>query len=98
MITSLVWLADRPTDRLTDSLTHCVMSHRLNACYETLSGGLTSEAMTDFTGGVVEKFNFRDELPSNMFAIMLKACERGSLLGCSIDVSHINNNTPSQGD
>ena len=61
----------------------------MNACYETLSGGLTSEAMTDFTGGVVEKFNFRDELPSNMFTIMLKACDRGSLLGCSIDVSKV---------
>ena len=61
----------------------------MNSCYETLSGGLTSEAMTDFTGGVVEKFNFREELPSNMFAIMLKACERGSLLGCSIDVGQV---------
>jgi len=59
----------------------------LCGCYENLSGGLASEAMTDFTGGVTEQFNFREELPDNMFQIMLKANERKSLMGCSIDVS-----------
>ena len=63
------------------------LSSRLHGCYEALSGGLTSEAMTDFTGGLVEKFNFKEELPDNMAQIMLKAKQRGSLMGCSIDVS-----------
>ena len=60
---------------------------RLCGCYETLSGGLASEGMTDFTGGVCEKFNFREELPDNMYQILLKARQRKSLMGCSIDVS-----------
>ena len=60
---------------------------RLNGCYETLAGGLSSEAMEDFSGGVVERFNFREELPDNMFNILLKARQRGAMLGASIDVS-----------
>ena len=62
---------------------------RLGGCYEALSGGLTSEGMEDFSGGVVERFNFREELPDNMFSILLKAWKKGALMGCSIDVSHI---------
>ena len=61
---------------------------RLCGCYEALSGGLASEAMTDFTGGVAERFNFREEVPENMFRILTKAKHRHSLMGCSIDVSY----------
>ena len=60
---------------------------RLHGCYENLSGGLTSEAMEDFTGGVVERFNFRENVPDDLFKQMLKAQHRLSLMGCSIDVS-----------
>ena len=60
---------------------------RLNGCYEALSGGLVSEALTDFTGGLTERFNFANELPHNMFDILYKARRKGSLMGCSIDVS-----------
>ena len=60
---------------------------RLCGCYEALSGGLTSEALTDFTGGLVERYNFHEDTPDNMFQILLKGRERGSLMGCSIDVS-----------
>ena len=62
---------------------------RLAGCYESLSGGLQAEALTDFTGGVCERYNFRDDLPSNMFKIMLRAHKRGALMGCSIDVCGI---------
>ena len=62
---------------------------RLAGCYESLSGGLQAEALTDFTGGVCERFNFREELPSNMFKIMLKAHNRGALMGASIDVNKL---------
>ncbi len=65
-----------------------ILTHRLAGCYEALSGGLTSEALTDFTGGLTERFNFANELPDNMFEIMYKAKKKGSLMGCSIDVSH----------
>lgn len=60
---------------------------RLCGSYGALSGGLASEAMTDFTGGIVERFNFREELPDDMLQILMKAYERHSLMSCSIEVS-----------
>ena len=56
-------------------------------CYELLCGGQTSEAMTDFTGGIVEKIELRNKAPEDLFRTMLKARQRASLMGCSIDVS-----------
>ncbi|EAW92550.1 hCG40434, isoform CRA_e [Homo sapiens] len=57
---------------------------KLHGSYEALKGGNTTEAMEDFTGGVAEFFEIRDA-PSDMYKIMKKAIERGSLMGCSID-------------
>jgi len=45
--------------------------------------------MVDFTGGVTEIFDLRGNPPPNLFDIMLKAVERESMMGCSIDVSHL---------
>ena len=42
--------------------------------------------MEDFTGGVTEFFEV-EEAPKELFRIMRKALERGSLMGSSIDVS-----------
>ena len=44
------------------------------------------EAMEDFTGGVTEFFELA-EAPKDLYSIMRKALQRGSLMGCSIDVS-----------
>ncbi|NP_001085997.1 calpain 9 L homeolog [Xenopus laevis] len=59
---------------------------KLNGSYEALKGGSTLEAMEDFTGGVTETYEIRSA-PANLFEIMDKALKKGSMLGCSIDIS-----------
>lgn len=63
-----------------------IPSFRINGCYEALSGGATTEGFEDFTGGIAEWYELRKP-PPNLFKIIQKALEKGSLLGCSIDVS-----------
>ncbi|XP_078263215.1 calpain-3 [Rhinoraja longicauda] len=57
---------------------------KLHGSYEALKGGNTTEAMEDFTGGVTEFFEVKGA-PKDMYKIMKKASERGSLMACSID-------------
>lgn len=58
---------------------------RINGCYEALSGGSTTEGFEDFTGGIAERHELSNADP-HLFKIIKKALDRGSLLGCSIDV------------
>uniref|UniRef100_A0A3P9IGA1 Calpain 9 n=1 Tax=Oryzias latipes TaxID=8090 RepID=A0A3P9IGA1_ORYLA len=59
---------------------------KLNGSYESLKGGSTMEAMEDFTGGVGEMYETKSA-PENLFSIMKKALDRGSMMGCSIDIT-----------
>ncbi|XP_036292238.1 calpain-9 [Pipistrellus kuhlii] len=60
---------------------------KLNGSYEALKGGSAIEAMEDFTGGVAETFA-TTEAPANFHEILEKALQRGSLVGCSIDIKN----------
>lgn len=59
---------------------------KIHGSYESLKGGSTMEAMEDFTGGVGEIYETK-KAPDNLFAIMKKALDRGSMMGCSIDIT-----------
>ncbi|XP_062244260.1 calpain-9 [Platichthys flesus] len=59
---------------------------KLHGSYESLKGGSTMEAMEDFTGGVGEMYETKSA-PNDLFVIMKKALDRGSMMGCSIDIS-----------
>uniref|UniRef100_A0A8C9YZA0 Calpain 9 n=1 Tax=Sander lucioperca TaxID=283035 RepID=A0A8C9YZA0_SANLU len=59
---------------------------KLHGSYESLKGGSTMEAMEDFTGGVAEIYETKSA-PGNLYAIMKNAIDRGSMMGCSIDIT-----------
>ncbi|XP_061547087.1 calpain-2 catalytic subunit-like isoform X2 [Phycodurus eques] len=59
---------------------------KLNGCYEALAGGSTTEGFEDFTGGIAERHELSNHDP-HLFNIIRKALDRGSLLGCSIDIT-----------
>lgn len=57
--------------------------YRLYGGFEALKGGKTSEAMEDFTGGVVETFDL-SKAEADLFDKILKNSAKSSLMSCSI--------------
>lgn len=53
--------------------------------YEAIKDGSASEAMTDFTGGIIERYS-RKQLkdPTNLFNVIQKSLEQGSVIGAGI--------------
>ena len=60
-------------------------NQRLYGGYEALKGGKSAEAMTDFTGGVVESYDLRKNIP-DLFDRIMRFSRRSSLMSCSIEV------------
>ncbi|CAM2111253.1 unnamed protein product [Caretta caretta] len=59
---------------------------KLNGSYEALTGGSSIEGFEDFTGGIAESYDLR-KAPPNLYQIIQKALQTGSLVGCSIDIT-----------
>ena len=56
--------------------------------YEALNGGLTEEALVDFTGGIGYRIDLtkKDELHSDLFGLLQYLDHMSTLMGCSIYV------------
>ena len=58
---------------------------RLYGSYEALKGGKTSEAIVDFTGGLVESHDLKKkEEIEGMKDKMIKSSKKASFMSCSI--------------
>ncbi|CAD5219944.1 unnamed protein product [Bursaphelenchus okinawaensis] len=58
---------------------------KLYGSYEALKGGFTSDAMEDFTGGLIEDYDIKELPKEHLLALMVRGFQMGSLFGCSID-------------
>ena len=58
---------------------------RVCGSYEAMGLGRISEALQDFTGGVIEMINLQNP-PPDVYKVLHKAHERHSLMGASIEV------------
>lgn len=66
---------------------------RLSACYESLEGGNTGDAVVDFSGAVAEAINleagayYKEQTKQDqLFEDLLKVYDRGGIISCSIKV------------
>ena len=61
---------------------------KLYGSYESINGGIVTEAMEDFTGGLSESWDmWKKDYPPKLFEMMKAAHQMGSMLGTSIDAN-----------
>ena len=62
---------------------------RLYGSYSAIQAGYIKNALVDLTGGITEEFNLRDEdkLPPDLWNILQRSHQLGSVMGCGIWVS-----------
>ncbi|CAF0990515.1 unnamed protein product [Adineta ricciae] len=64
---------------------------KLNGCYTNLAGGLPVNALTDFTGGIEQRFEFKTNISQTnlrseeLFDFIRSCIDYGSLIACSIN-------------
>ncbi|KAI6175840.1 Calpain clp-1 [Aphelenchoides bicaudatus] len=58
---------------------------KLYGSYEALKGGSTSEALEDFTGGIIEYYNLHEVPKEQILALLIRGFQMGCMFGCSID-------------
>ena len=66
-----------------------VTTDRLFGSYEALEGGVTEDALVDFTGGIGCRVDLtrKRKLPSDLFAQLQALNRMCTLMGCSINVT-----------
>lgn len=57
---------------------------KLHGSYDALHGGNTCEAMADFSGGIIEFYDFEQAPPHDLFQIIEKAYQHKSMMSASI--------------
>jgi len=65
---------------------------KFHGSYESLTGGIPSEALQDFSGGIVEIVDIRKN-DKELFEVMKKAFYRQSLMTCALHVRLFGRNT-----
>ena len=65
---------------------HDILYFRLHGSYFAINRGHARDPLVDFTGGISETYNIRkdEDLPPNLFDIVLKSFEVGSLICASM--------------
>jgi hypothetical protein len=64
---------------------------KLHGSYAALAGGTPSEALQDFSGGIIEMLDFDEgssaSSPSKLWPVLKKAYEKNALITCVLSVS-----------
>jgi len=72
----------------TDAVLCLIFSVRLFGSYEALEGGMTNDALVDFTGGISYRVDLmcKHELPQDLFTRLQTQDRMSTLMSCSINV------------